>query len=89
METMNTSSRCTAFLVTILATVMFAAGPAAASTPATWEDPEPMSTLEALTLFGGSTLALIVVLTLVGLLTARHNYTPPPPGKEIHKVPSE
>ena len=75
-------------MVGMLGALVLAAGPAAAEAPATWADPEPMSKLDALVLFGGSTLGLIVALTLLGLLTARNNYTPPAPSTDVEKVPS-
>jgi len=36
-----------------------------AETPATWPEPDPMSTLEALLIFGGIPLALFVLIALL------------------------
>jgi hypothetical protein len=57
--------------------------PALADAPTTWADEEPRSKLENLIFFGGSTVGLIVVITLFALLTARNNYVPPPPSTEV------
>lgn len=85
---MHTPSRVALLVVGMLGALVLAAGSAAADAPVTWADPEPMSKLDALVLFGGSTLGLIVALTLLGLLTARNNYTPPAPSTDVEKVPS-
>lgn len=80
---MRTPSRIAIVLVAVAGVVFVGAGSALADTPLTWENPPPQSDLSALLLFGGSTVALIVGLTLFALLTARHNYVPPEPGTEI------
>lgn len=80
---MQTPSRVAVVLVAVVGVVFFGAGSALADAPATWEDPEPQSKLDALVLFGGSTVGLIVVISLFALLTARNNYTPPPPSTDI------
>lgn len=85
---MDTPSRIALLVVGVVGALVFAAGPAAADVPTTWVDPEPMSKLDTLVLFGGSTLGLIVLLTLVGLLTARNNFTPPAPSADIERAPS-
>jgi hypothetical protein len=41
------------------------AAPALAAPPVTWSDPPPMSTLQALLIFAGIPLALILVITLL------------------------
>ncbi len=41
------------------------APPALAAPPVTWNDPEPMSTLQALLIFAGIPLALVLVITLL------------------------
>lgn len=70
--------------------VTFFAGSAAAfadePTGGAWPDGEDRSQLWLLVVFGGGTLGLFVIITLFALLTARKNYVPPAPGKEIHKV---
>ncbi|MBK5218096.1 MAG: hypothetical protein JJE02_10970 [Propionibacteriales bacterium] len=85
---MQTPARVALVLVGMLGAFVLAAGPAAADAPTTWQDPEPMSKLDVLVLFGGSTLGLIVLLTLLGLFTGRKNYTPPAPSTDVEKVPS-
>lgn len=82
---MQTPSRVAVVLVTFAGVLFFGAGSALADTPATWDDPEPTSRLDNLILFGGSTLGLTLLITLFALVTARRNYTPPPPGTEIEK----
>lgn len=80
---MQTPSRV-AFVLAAMAGVVFCgAGSAWADAPATWLDPKPTSTLQNLVFFGGSTLGLIVAISLFALLTARNNYTPPPPGTDV------
>jgi hypothetical protein len=68
--------------------VTFVAGSASAfadaPTGGAWPDGEERSDLYLLVLFGGGTVGLFVVITLFALLTARKNYVPPAPGKEIH-----
>lgn len=61
--------RRAAHIVAVAAPVvlLFAAAPAVADTPSTWEDPEPMSTLTALLIFVGGPLALAAVITLLTL----------------------
>lgn len=70
--------------------VTFVAGSAAAfadePTGGAWPDGEERSDLYLLVLFGGGTLGLFVIISLFALLTARNNYVPPAPGKEIHKA---
>lgn len=68
--------------------ITFFAGSAAAfadqPTGGAWPDGEERSDLYLLVLFGGGTAGLFVIITLFALLTARNNYVPPAPGKEIH-----
>ena len=80
---MRTPSRIGVVLVTFVGVVLIGAGSAMAEAPTTWANPKPVSHLHDLVLFGGSTVGLIVVLTLFALVTSRKNYTPPPPGSEI------
>jgi hypothetical protein len=73
----------------LLATVAtFAVGTAAAvaDTPAgsAWPTAHGRSTLGDLVFFGGFTVGLYILIVLFGLLTARKNFTPAEPGKEIH-----
>jgi hypothetical protein len=73
-----------AFVVTFFAgsAAAFADRPAGGA----WPDGPERSHLDQLILFGGGTVGLFVVITLFALLTARNNYVPPAPGKEIHKA---
>lgn len=80
---MQTPSRVAVVLVAIAGVVFFGAGSAFADAPATWEDPESQSNLDNLVLFGGATVGLFVLIALLALLTARNNYTPPPPSTDI------
>ena len=68
--------------------ITFFAGSAAAfadqPTGGAWPDGKERSDLYLLVLFGGGTAGLFVIITLFALLTARNNYVPPAPGKEIH-----
>jgi hypothetical protein len=70
--------------------VTFSAGSAAAfadqPTGPAWPEGPERSHLFLLVLFGGGTVGLFVIITLFALLTARNNYVPPAPGKEIHKA---
>jgi hypothetical protein len=84
---MQTPSRVAFVLVAMAGVLFLGAGSALADTPATWADPEPTTTLHNLLLFGGSTIALFVLISLFGLLTARNNYTPPPPSTDVEVHP--
>ena len=80
---MQTPSRVAVVLVTVAGVVFFGAGSALADAPTTWADPKPVSKLDTLILFGGGTLGLFVLVSLFALLTARKNYTPPPPSTDV------
>lgn len=80
---MQTPSRVAAVLVAAVGIVLTGAGSALADAPATWVDPKPTSTLHNLVFFGGCTVGLLVAITLFALLTARRNYTPPPPSTDV------
>lgn len=80
---MQTPSRVAVVLVAVVGAVLAGAGAAMADAPTTWVDPKHTTTLHNLVLFGGSTVGLILVITLFALLTARRNYTPPPPSTDI------
>ena len=60
----RTTIRVLAVLGPVLA-VVAAATPAMAETPATWPEPDPMSTLDALLIFGGIPVGLAVTITLL------------------------
>jgi len=68
--------------------ITFFAGSAAAfadqPTGGHWPDGKERSDLWLLVVFGGGTVGLFVIISLFALLTARNNYVPPAPGKEIH-----
>ena len=86
MGTMRTPARllgpALAFVVTFFAgsAAAFAAEP----TGGAWPEGKDRSDLWLLVVFGGGTVGLFVIITLFALLTARNNYVPPAPGKEIH-----
>ena len=80
---MQIPSRVATVLVAVVGVVLIGAGSASADAPVTWLDPKPTSTLDNLVFFGGSTVGLIIVITLLGLLTSRRNYTPPPPRTDV------
>lgn len=72
----------------VLATVVtFAAGSGAAFADAptgeAWPEGAGRSALDTILLFGGGTVGLFIVVSLLGLLTARHNYVPPSPSTEL------
>lgn len=50
----------------VLLPVLLAA-PASAATPVTWQDPPPMSPLQALLIYGGIPLALVLLITTLVL----------------------
>lgn len=52
-------------VVVAAATTTVVATPAVAATPNSWNDPAPMSTLQALLIFAGIPLALIFLITLL------------------------
>ena len=64
------------------------AGSAMADSPSTWVEGESRSALENLIFFGGSTIALIVGVSLFALVTARNNYVPPPPSTDVEVTDS-
>lgn len=80
---MKTPSRVAVVLVTVAGFVLVGAGSALADAPTTWVDPKPTSNLDTLLLFGGGTLGLFILVSLFALLTARTNYTPPPPSTDV------
>ena len=70
--TVTTTNACRGALRIVAAaaapvSVLLAAAPAFADAPATWEEPEPMSTLTALLIFVGAPLALFVVISVLAL----------------------
>lgn len=71
--------RAAAILAGLVVFTLAGAGAASADAPATWDEGESRSLLDTLILFGGSTVALFVILSLFALMTARRNYVPPPP----------
>jgi hypothetical protein len=83
---MTTPARVLGLLVATVATFAVGASAALADTPdsPTWPDPHGRSALGNLVFFGGFTIGLYILIVLFGLLTARKNFTPAEPGKEIH-----
>ena len=80
---MKASARVVAILTSAAVLLVGVAGSATADSPSTWVEGESRSFLENLIFFGGSTVGLIVGITLFALLTARNNYVPPPPGTDV------
>ncbi|HWL50096.1 MAG TPA: hypothetical protein VNT92_09475 [Acidimicrobiia bacterium] len=80
---MKAPARTVAILTSAAVLLVGTAGPATADSPSTWVEGESRSFLENLIFFGGSTLALIVGISLFALVTARNNYVPPPPGTDV------
>lgn len=68
-----------------LFTFVIGATAAAADAPLSedWPVGDGRSTLDTLLLFVGGTAALFVLVALIGLLTARTNYVPPPPSQDL------
>ncbi|MFZ0139702.1 MAG: hypothetical protein WAL70_01345 [Aeromicrobium sp.] len=80
---MKAPARTVAILTSAVVLLVGMAGSATADSPSTWVDAESRSWLENLIFFGGSTVALIVGISLFALVTARNNYVPPPPGTDV------
>jgi len=80
---MKALARTVAILTSATVLLVAMAGSALADSPSTWEEGVSRSKLENLIFFGGSTVGLIVVISLFALLTARNNYVPPPPGTDV------
>lgn len=84
---MTTPARVLGVMLATVATLAVSSASAWADTPAgsaQWPDGHGRSTLGNLVFFGGFTVGLYIVVALFGLLTARNNFTPAAPGKEIH-----
>lgn len=65
-------------LFTACAVAVLAMSPASASTaPITWEEGPARSTLEIIGIYVAIPVALYIVITVFGWLTARNNYVPP------------
>ena len=80
---MKALARAVAILTSAAVLLFGLAGSAMADSPSTWVEGESRSFLENLIFFGGSTIALIVGISLFALVTARNNYVPPPPGTDV------
>ena len=83
MTPMKAPARLVAILTSAVVLIVGSAGSAMADSPSTWVEGESRSFLENLIFFGGSTVGLIVGISLFALLTARNNYVPPPPGTDV------
>ncbi len=83
---MTTPARVFGLLLATVATFAIGASAAMADTPAgqAWPDAHGRGALGELVFFGGFTAGLYILLVLLGLLTARNNFTPAAPGTEIH-----
>lgn len=86
MVPMRTPARALAVVLAFVVTFFAGTATAFADAPVgdAWPDGPERSNLYLLVLFGGGTVGLFVVIALFALLTARNNYVPPAPGKEIH-----
>ena len=80
---MKAPARAVAILTSAAVLLVGLSAPALVDSPTTWAEGESRSTLENLIFFGGSTVGLIVVISLFALLTARNNYVPPPPSTDV------
>jgi hypothetical protein len=83
MLAMKASARAVAILTSVAVLLVALSAPALADSPSTWDEGVARSRLENLIFFGGSTVGLMVVITLFALLTARRNYVPPAPSTEV------
>jgi hypothetical protein len=90
MGPMRTPARALGLVFAFVLTFFAGSAAAFADEPVNsyWSGGPERSSLDQLLLFGGGTLALIVLITLFALLTARRNYVPPAPGNEIQKATS-
>ena len=91
MSPMKAPARIAAVTVTTTLWVLATAAVAAADAPAGGEWPDVERTrgiLDWLLYFGGASIGLFVVVGLFGLLTARNNYVPPPPGTDLEVRPT-
>ncbi len=81
---MTTPARVFGLLLATATFVAIGAASAFADEPnsAAWPDGEGRSVLDTLIFFGGGTVGLFVVISLLGLLTARNNFKPEP-GTEL------
>jgi hypothetical protein len=83
---MTTPARVFGLLLATVVTFVAGASAAMADTPDSpyWVDPHGRGALGNLVFFGGLTVGIYILIVLFGLLTARKNFTPAAPGKEIH-----
>jgi hypothetical protein len=86
----TTARRALTVAVTFFLTLATGATAAMADAPVSddWPTGEARSTLDTLLLFGGGTIGLFLLVALFGLLTARTNYVPPPPSRELATTPA-
>lgn len=80
---MKAPARTVAILTSAAVLLVGMAASATADSPSTWAESESRSLLENLIFFGGSTVGLIVGISLFALVTARKNYVPPPPSTDV------
>ena len=83
---MTTPARVISLVFATVATLAVSSAAAWADSPVgpAWPKSHNRSTLGELVFFGGFTIGLYILIVLFGLLTARKNFTPAAPGKEIH-----
>lgn len=81
---MTTPTRVFGLLLATATYIAVGAVSAVADTPDSpaWPAAESRSVLDTLILFGGGTVGLVIVISLLGLLTARNNFVPEP-GTEL------
>lgn len=80
---MQTPARIASAITLTIAVVVFGASGASADEPVGWADGEQFSSLDVLLIYVGAPIALFVGITVFALVTARKNYVPPPPSKEV------
>jgi hypothetical protein len=83
--TSRTATQVVALTMMLTATAVASvalAGPAAATRPDSWPDPGAMSTLNALLLFGGGTLAAVLVITALAMAPSTAKVQRHRPGRD-------
>jgi hypothetical protein len=83
--TSRTAAQAVALIMVLAATAgasVALAGPAAAAPPDTWPDSNAISTLNALLLFGGGTLAAVLVITVLAMAPSTAKVQRHRPGRD-------
>lgn len=83
-----TSARVFAVLSVALTTILLSGSNAMAATPATWDDPEPISNLALLGIVVAAPLGLFVIITaLVAIVNRKaHHHVVVPPSSDLDTV---